>query len=74
MARPKGAAVVDESVVTLATTKPQEGGRRIVLAIVDDHGTVKATDWEMNAMAFRHLPERYSWEQHFYPAILKLTR
>lgn len=73
MARPKS-AVIDESVVTIPTTKPAEGGRRIVLAIVDDQGTVKATDWEMTAPLFRHLAERYSWEQHFYSAILKLTR
>lgn len=73
MARPK-AAVIDEQAVTLTTTKPPEGSHRIVLAIVDEAGRVQSQAWDMPAPAFRHLPERYSWEQYFYPAIVKLMQ
>ena len=64
--------IVDES-VTLKTYAPAKGDYRVLVAVVDDQGRAKHVDFTLGPMAYHRLTERYSWDQYFYPAMLRLT-
>ena len=64
--------IVDES-VTLKTFAAAKGDYRILVAVVDDRGHARHVDFTLGPTAYSRLTERYSWDQYFYPAVLRLT-
>jgi len=62
------------SMLTVPTYCPAPGYYRVVIALVDERGTVKHVDFPISAEAHASLIERSSWDQFFYPALLRLTQ
>ncbi len=68
------APVPVDAAVTLQTDAAAPGYYRVVIAIVDEHGHAKQVDFTISAEQHASLIERSSWDQFFYPALLRLTQ
>jgi hypothetical protein len=58
--------------VTVSTERPPEGDYRVMVTIVDAYGTARSADFVVGQVVYNRLTERHSWDQYFYPALLRL--
>ena len=64
---------VDEDRLRLIVERPPEGQYRVTLAVTDSYGTMKHSDFVVSPQIHQRLTERHSWDQYFYPALLRVT-